>query len=503
MAKSIIINAKANVLRAAVISNKILDNLFIDRNKSSSIVGNIYQGRVDSLMPSIQAAFVDIGIGKNGFLQLKNADFAKKYEQFLDKNKQHAQKPVGQELKQGKFILVQVVKEEIGTKGVRLDTNISLPGRFLVVMPVMGHGKVYISRKIENKEHREYLKDKVIPKLNIPDGMDIIIRTAAAGVKSKFLIDDFDSLVQIWNNIKKEEETKQGVRCLHEELDLVRKIVRDWLDDSVENIFVDDQAIFEVIRNFLKRKFAKPKVKLRYYKSDINIFDKFGISGQIEKLYTKKVWLKCGGYIVIDKAEALVAIDVNTGKNVKHTNSEETILETNLQAAEMIARQLRLRNMGGIVIIDFIDMKSPKDRRAVLKCLYDNLEKDKAKSKIYPFTRLGLIQLTRQRVEESWEQHYFIDCDRCSGTGRILSIPVICDQITSKINRFLSTHVRVDLNIRANEEVVDFLLKNNSFEKIEKQFKIEIGYLKDENYHPDKYLVIRKDLGTNILSQSA
>jgi ribonuclease G len=202
---------------------------------------------------------------------------------------------------------------------------------------------------------------------------------------------------------------------------------------------------------------------------------------------------------VIDKTEALVAIDVNTGRNIKHSNSEETILETNTQASEEIARQLRLRNMGGIVVIDFIDMRSRNHQHDVLRTLQNHLEMDKAKTKVFPFSKLGLVQMTRQRVEESWEQHYFVDCERCAGTGRLLSIPVIAEQLISKINRFLFLHPRVNLNVRAHPDVVGLLLKNDSFQDVERRFKVELGILKDESFHPETYLVIRVDTGVNII----
>lgn len=204
--------------------------------------------------------------------------------------------------------------------------------------------------------------------------------------------------------------------------------------------------------------------------------------------------------MVIDKTEALVAIDVNTGKNVKHTSSEATIRETNMQAACEIARQLRLRNMGGIVIIDFIDMKNKNHQKEVLKNLQKNLEQDKAKSKVYPFTKLGLVQLTRQRVEESWEQHYFNDCERCGGTGHILAISIIADQIISKIRNFLISHPKVDFNIKGHSKVINYILDNKRFDSIESNFGIEIGYLKDDSFHPEKYFIVRKDTGNDIFN---
>lgn len=497
MPRSIIVNARANVLKAAVIDDKSLDNLFIDKNESNSLVGNIYIGKIDRVLSSIQAAFIDIGIGKNGFLQLKESDFEKKEEHHKKRRfTKYSPKP---ELKEGNFILVQVVKEEIGTKGVRLETEISLPGRFLVMMPY-GHGKIHLSRKIVDEEQKQYITQNILSKLQIPDDMDVIIRTAAMGVKSKYVQNDFENLSNIWKGVEKEAEKAEGIKCVHEELDLVRKVIRDWLDENVESIFVDDTKLYENIKTFIKNFSGTPKVNLRLYKGNIDIFDKFGITRQIEKLYEKKAWLKCGGYLVIEKTEALVAIDVNTGKNVKHASNEETIFETNLQAAEEIARQLRLRNMGGMVIIDFIDMKNRNHQRDVLKRLSEKLEKDKAKTKIYPFTKLGLVQMTRQRVEEAWEQHFFIDCTYCGGTGRILSVPVICEHLMSKIRMFLVNNPKVNINIRANSAVIDHVLKNNYFDHIEKQFGIEIGYLKDDAFHTEKYVAIRRDNGASIFT---
>ncbi|MCG6536119.1 MAG: Rne/Rng family ribonuclease, partial [Syntrophales bacterium LBB04] len=434
MARSIIINAKASVLKAAVIEDKSLDNLFIDKNQNPGIVGNIYIGRIDRVLASIQAAFVDIGIGKNGFLQLRDSDFEKKEDRKNKKNFKFSPRP---ELKEGSLILVQVVKEEIGTKGVRLDTEISLPGRFLVLMPY-GKGRIHISRKIIDEEHREFIRQNIIPKLSIPNDMDVIVRTASVGVKIKFIQRDIDNLLSSWKNIQNEIDKKSDtIKCVHEELDLMHKMIRDWLDDRVETIFIDDKTAYDNINQFIRKYFGNPKTTLRLYKGNVELFDKFGITRQIEKLYEKRAWLKCGGYIIIEKTEALVAIDVNTGKNVRNQNNDETILETNLQAAEEIARQLRLRNMGGMVIIDFIDMKNKNHQRDVLRRLQEKLENDKANTKIYPFTQLGLVQMIRQRVEEAWEQHFFIDCTYCGGTGRILSVSVISEHLLSKIRLFL------------------------------------------------------------------
>ncbi len=501
MAKNIVINAKANETRAAVIEDRTLDNLFIDKNEKASIIGNIYFGRIEKVLPSIQAAFVNIGISKNGFLH--SSDVRSEEEGNPDLSPRN-RKTIDQQLTEGKTVVVQVVKDEIGTKGVRLVTDISLPGRFLVLMPY-GSGKAHLSRKIPDEESRTYIREQILPKLQVPNDMDVIVRTVASGVKLKFLTRDLENLIHIWRSIQKAKDLDckvtgaQEIRCLHEELDLVRKIVRDWLDEHVQAIYVDDVEAYEKIKDFIRLNFANPIVKVRLYRENMNIFDKFGITRQIEKLYNKKVWLRCGGYIVIDKTEALVAIDVNTGRNIKHSNSEETILETNTQASEEIARQLRLRNMGGIVVIDFIDMRSRNHQHDVLRTLQNHLEMDKAKTKVFPFSKLGLVQMTRQRVEESWEQHYFVDCERCAGTGRLLSIPVIAEQLISKINRFLFLHPRVNLNVRAHPDVVGLLLKNDSFQDVERRFKVELGILKDESFHPETYLVIRVDTGVNII----
>jgi ribonuclease G len=507
MAKNIVINARANETRAAVIEDRTLDNLFIDKNEKASIIGNIYFGRIEKILPSIQAAFVNIGISKNGFLHssdvlehavISPVENKENKQQTANPDSSRSIKTIDQQLTEGAMVVVQVVKDEIGTKGVRLVTDISLPGRFLVLMPY-GSGKIHLSRKIPDEESRAYIREHILPKLQVPQDMDVIVRTVASGVKPKFLTRDLENLIHVWRKIQKAKDVNQEIRCLHEELDLVRKIVRDWLDEKVEAIYVDDTAAYEKINNFIRMNFANPTVKIRLYRENMEIFDKFGITRQIEKLYNKKVWLRCGGYIVIDKTEALVAIDVNTGRNIKHSNSDETILETNMQASEEISRQLRLRNMGGIVVIDFIDMKNRNHQRDVLRTLQNHLETDKAKTKIFPFSKLGLVQMTRQRVEESWEQHYFVDCERCMGTGRLLSIPVIAEQVLSKINRFLFLHPGVNLNIRAHPDVVDLLLKNNSFQNVEKSFRIELGVLKDVSFHPETYLVIRVDTGANII----
>lgn len=493
MAKTIVINAKGKIKRAAVIEERSLASLFIDKGEKSSITGNIYLGKVQKVLPSIQAAFVDIGIGKNGFLHV--SDLTSSAENGHSRKKSP---DITALLKEGQEMLVQVAKDEIGTKGVRLVTQVSLPGRFLVLMP-NGSGKVYLSRKIQDDEQRKYLSENVLPKIKVSSNVDVIIRTAAAGVKFHFVKRDLENLLQIWKSVEESQEKSNGIALLHEELDLVLKVLRDWLDEEVQNVFIDDASYFEAVKQFIKANFAQPNVKIRHFRENIDIFDKFGITRQIEKLYNKRVWLECGGYIIIDKTEALVAIDVNTGRNTKHENSDETILETNLQAAKEIARQLHLRNMGGIVIIDFIDMRNRNHQRQVLRTLFEYLKLDKAKTRVFPFTRLGLVQMTRQRVEEAWEQYYFDDCQRCGGTGRILTVPIICEQLISKMKRFLVLHPAINLNVKASAEVLEFIESNKLFDEIEKRFGIEIGFLKDPDFHPEKFIVVRTDTGANII----
>ncbi|MBN1521786.1 MAG: Rne/Rng family ribonuclease [Candidatus Aureabacteria bacterium] len=487
----IVINDGKDVIRVAIMRKGKLDDFFVQEKSQNRITGNIYKGRVEKIVKSIQAAFVNIGLSRNGFLHISDIHMRIiEDEEVKERRENFGRKPIEDMLKEGQMVLVQVIKDYIGTKGVRLSTNISLPGRYIVVMPGSMSQK-RISRKIKDKKERERLKT-IIEEFPVFDSASVIVRTAAENKNRKIIHRDLKNLQSLWEQIGKQSERVTQVGLIHEELDIAKRVVRDMLTEDIVSVVVDTKEKYDDIQKFIKVIAPQMKYRIKQYKGVQNIFSRFGIEKEFQKVFDKKIWLKCGGYIVIEKTEALVSVDVNTGRNVSGSNDEETIFQTNLEATDEIARQLRLRNLGGIIIIDYIDMKAQKHRREIFKKLKEELSKDKSKTTIYPFTKLGLLQMTRQRVEESWEKTFFDECPRCQGSGRIKSIAMITSEVTDKLKAFLSRQRGVLAVVRANPEIINNLIADKVFDEIEREYNTEISYLKDEDLDIEKYEIVQR-----------
>lgn len=414
MFREIVINVGDEETRAAMLEDRVPVEIFIERSVNQRLVGNIYKGKVENVLPGMQAAFVDIGLEKNAFLYVEDAMPAR------SPDGQGTSSALGANicdiLKHGQEIIVQIVKEPIGTKGPRVTTHITLPGRYLVLMPTVDY--IGISRRIENEKERERLKE--LAGRVKPEGMGVIVRTVAEGVDEEDLAQDIALLNKLWKKIVQRAGHGPVPNLLHRDLELIQRILRDVFTEDVDRLTIDSRYEYEKILDLLDITGSRLKFKVVLDERD-DIFRDYGIDQELDKALKRKVWLKCGGYIVIDQAEALSAIDVNTGKFVGSTNLEDTVLRTNLDAAVEIARQLRLRNIGGIIIVDFIDMLKEEHRQQVLQVLEEEIKKDKTKTNILGITQLGLVEMTRKKVRPSLGEVMQRPCPYCEGRGKVLS----------------------------------------------------------------------------------
>jgi ribonuclease G len=421
MSNEIIVDISMGQTRVALLEDKELVELYIEGPAHQGMVGNIYRGKVISVLPGMQAAFVDIGYEKNAFLYVKDIivndqddNDADEYCEICGDN------PSGMNItdivKVGQEITVQVVKEPIGTKGPRVTTNITLPGRYLVLLPNANH--IGISKRVDSEDEKRRLKALV---QNIkPKDMGIIVRTEGEGKELSDFTHDLNFLLKLWSKVKAAEASGPVPRMLHKDFNLLFRSVRDLFTTNIDKFVINDKEQYARVIELTDMLSSALTQKVEYFSKDYDIFEYYQIEGKISKALEKKVWLKCGGYIVIDQTEALTVIDVNTGKYVGETDLEDTVLKTNLEAAKEIAKQLRLRDIGGIIIIDFIDMHGQEHWDKVIETLKHYLKKDKTKTTVVGITHLGLVEMTRKKVRERLSTILRVDCPNCKGTGKIL-----------------------------------------------------------------------------------
>lgn len=429
MSKEILINIKASEKRVAIIENGILDDFYIQMDRQNFLLGNIYKGVVDSIMPSINAAFVNIGQEKNGFLYLTDAinplveEELKGPKGFIDRilkgkpKKTKRKKKEKISLKKGDEILVQVVKEPFGNKGARLTTHISLPGRFVVFMPFDKH--LGISKKIESSDDRQRLRE-ILKGLNFGEESGFIVRTVASQKGKREIVRDAKFLFKIWSRIKKLSDERKAPSLIYKEYDLVWRIVRDFLREDVDKLIVDSLEEYGRIKKFVHMLIGREMVgKIHHHKSETPLFESKNVAKQLNKIYDRKVYLKSGAHIVIEPTEGLIVVDVNSGRFKVNASPEEAAFMVNIDAAAEIARQLRLRDLGGIIVIDFIDMGRESHRRQVLQALQKGLAKDHSKTEITKISSLGLLEMTRARAGKTIESMAFDSCPYCHGRGRV------------------------------------------------------------------------------------
>lgn len=427
MLKEIIVHVFEGETRVAVMENQQLVEIFIERAVDHRLVGNIYKGRVENVLPGMQAAFVNIGLEKNAFLYVEDAIPLRQSDEEPGKTRGEPRVNIGNVLKVGQDILVQITKEPIGTKGARVTTHITIPGRYLVLMPTVDY--IGISRRIENEEERERIKN-LAEKVK-PAGMGLIVRTVAEGVGEEQLELEVRGLVKLWKRIQQRSQVGPSPQLIHKELELIQRILRDIFTDDVDRLLINSRWAYKKVQEWLE--IESPNLKNKVFLVEQDLFEKYGLDLELDRALKRKVWLKCGGYLVIDQTEALTVIDINTGKYVGSTNLADTVLKTNLEAAVEIPRQLRLRNIGGIIIIDFIDMDNPEDQAQVLKTLEMELSKDKTRSKILGLTQLGLVEMTRKKVQQGLDSILQRACPYCEGKGRVLSEETVMIQAKKRI----------------------------------------------------------------------
>ncbi|WP_375751502.1 ribonuclease G [Vibrio sp. HN007] len=430
MSAELLINVTPSETRVALIEGGILKEVHIEREARRGIVGNIYKGRVSRVLPGMQAAFVDIGLEKAAFLHA--SDIVPHTECVAENEKQQFQvRDISELVRQGQDIVVQVVKDPLGTKGARLTTDITLPSRYLVFMPGASH--VGVSQRIESEKERERLKKNVAEYCDENGGF--IIRTAAEGADDLELSQDARYLKRLWHKITERKSKYKTRSTLYGELGLAQRILRDFVGIELNRIQVDSRLAFETLKEFTSEFVPELADKLELYEGDKPIFDMFDAENEIQRSLDRKVTLKSGGYLIIDQTEAMTTIDINTGAFVGRRNLEETIFNTNVEATQAIASQLRLRNLGGIIIIDFIDMASEDHRNRVLASLEQALSADRVKTNINGFTQLGLVEMTRKRTRESIEHVLCNECPTCEGRGTVKTVESVCYEILREITR--------------------------------------------------------------------
>ena len=435
MSKEILADVDRDQIRIGVLEDRQLVEYYVERTNEERVIGNIYKGRVANVLPGIQAAFVDIGLEKNAFLYVGDMYNFKHNSEDEVVYEAIAKTSIKDILHVGQEILVQVVKESMGTKGARVSMNITLPGRYLVLMPMVDY--IGISRRIENEEERQRLKE--LAERIRPPHMGVIVRTVAEGIDIDELKADMEYLMRLWDNIQKKQKAAKAPRLIYKDMNLLARIVRDVFTPEVNKFYVNSSYGYEKVREVAS--FISPSLMDRVclYMGQEDIFEYFNIESEAQRALERKVWLKSGGYIVIDHTEALTAIDVNTGKFVGSIDLEDTVVKTNLEAAKEIAKQLRLRDIGGIVIIDFIDMNSQEHKKMVIEALEAELKKDRTKAHVLGITNLGLVEMTRKKVRQSLDEVLEKVCPYCEGRGRILSEETMAKKVEREISRIFRT----------------------------------------------------------------
>lgn len=484
MASTMVINDKDFETRVAIIEDNKLVELHIERTGDSVVTGNVYRGLVTKVLPGMQAAFIDIGLDKAAFLYAGDILPPEEMEGDFSRNKNDIN--ISELVKEGQEIIVQITREAIGTKGPRVTTNITLPGRYLVLMPQTPN--IGVSRKIEDGEERNRLKG-IIKAYLAKGNLGLIARTASYGVPEKFLRKDYEFLAKLWREIGKKTKQRKQKGAVHSDLDISVRVVRDLMPDDVEKIVVDNRETYKNLVNYLGNYGVKTRRLLEFYDGEEPIFDNYGIEQEISRALEKKVWLKSGGYLVIDEAEALVAIDVNTGKYVGKKNVEETILNTNLEAIKEIATQIRLRNLGGIIILDFIDMDVQSHREKVVHVLKDALKNDKAKTTVESISSLGLVEMTRKRTKVSLSKALCEACPYCEGRGINKSCEHIVHGLFREIERDLRDRAVSKITIQVNPYILDYLHKNKKsyIFSLEKKNRKRIVFEEDTSFHQEQY----------------
>ncbi len=485
MDKKIIVNCDNRATRVAMLEKGKLVELDIERPLQQRVVGNLYKGTVANVLPGMQAAFVDIGLEKNAFLYVDDI-----YTDWDDESPSPARNIIEKLLKVGEEIMVQVVKEPYGSKGARVTGQITIPGRYLVLVP--GAEYIGVSKRIESQAERDRLRREV-EKFKLDD-LGLIVRTVAEGVESKVMEQDLQFLIQLWKRISTRFEQKAAPSILYQDLSLTCRIARDLFVEEFSSFLIDNEHEYDKVREIVDyiSPHLKPKVKL--YQEKEPIFERYGVEVELEKALARQVWLKSGGYLVFDEAEALTVVDVNTGRYTGRRNLADTILKTNLEAAEEIARQVRLRDIGGIIIIDFIDMSIEDHRRKVIEKLNTSIKNDRTKTYVLGLTNLGLVEMTRKKVRQDLSEYLQQPCPYCSGSGRVRTPLVISTRIESDLKDELMHEKSKAVLVEMHQEVAAIIIGSGggNLKKLEEEMKRHIFIRGTDNIHIEQYRIVAR-----------
>ncbi len=487
MSEEMLINVTRSETRVAVLENGMLQELIIERSSRRAYLGNVYQGTVVRVLPGMQAAFVDVGLERAAFLHA--SDIGRHHAETDDAEPQETP-PITQLLRDGQKILVQVIKDPIGSKGARLTTNISIPSRFLVLTP--SSSQIGVSVRIEDPEERERLRGMVEAARDDESKTGYIVRTNAEGMDTFAIRADLAYLNKLWDLIQERSADAQPGECVYEDLSLEVRALRDMMNTEVDRVRIDSSEAFSRTVEFVQQFMPERANRIELYQSERPIFDLYGVEDDIANALENTVSLKSGGHLVIDQTEAMTTIDVNTGGFVGHRNLEETIFKTNLEAAQAIARQLRLRNLGGIIIIDFIDMEEQAHRDQVIRTLNKALAKDHARYFVSEISTLGLVEMTRKRTSESLERLLCEPCPMCNGKGRVKTAETVCNEIFREITRAVRQFDADRLLVMAAPQIVDKILEEESatIEALEDGIQKSIRFQSEDQYTQEQFDVV-------------
>jgi ribonuclease G len=493
--------------RVALLEGGRLEEYSVERKSSRNIVGSVYKGKVKNIEMGLKAMFVDIGFEKNAFLHFWDAIPAALDSGIEEIDRRSNKRPrkritvkdIPSIYPVGSDVIVQVTKGPIGTKGPRVTTNLSFAGRYLVLMPFSDRSG--ISRKIEDPKERERLR-KILRQLEIPEGVGVIIRTVGEGQRARYFVRDLRVLLDQWAKVDQAIRDEPAPCRLFEEPDLVERTVRDFLTEEINEIVCDDHGATDRMMDMVGQISRRARNRVRHYDGATPIFETYGVQKQIDDAFHRQVWLKCGGYIVIDETEALVAIDVNTGRNKGGRDVEKTILQTNLEAADEIARQLRLRNIGGLIIADFIDMKSRKDQQAVFNLMKERLKRDKARTHVLPISQLGLMEMTRQRAQESLSDTIYENCPYCGGRGVVkttMSTSVELHRTLNVVMRRYQDSIH-DIRVILNPDVLKRLKEEDEelLVELERRYAGRLMFRADPTFHHEKFVITDANTGVEL-----
>jgi ribonuclease G len=482
MEQKIIVNYEHKETRVALLENGRVVEVYIERPLQQRMIGNVYKGLVENVLPGMQAAFVNIGEERNAFLYVDDIPQPK------GENSCGERMPIQRLLRAGEEIMVQVMKEPFGSKGARLTGNITLPGRYLVLMPGLNY--VGVSRRISLQDERERLK-KEMEGIR-PAGVGVIVRTAAEGIDGESLKHDLQFLLQLWETTKALYGREKSPALLHRDVALLYRIIRDLFNDRISRFIVDNEQEYGKVLEILNLLSPHLKNKVSCYSDKEPIFERFCIEDEIDRSLNRVVWLRCGGYLVFDETEALTVIDVNTGKHTGKINLEETIFKTNMEAAAEIARQIRLRDIGGIIIVDLIDMSSQSHRQKVLEHLREEMSRDRTKSQVLGITNLGLVEISRKKVRQGLSASMLQPCSYCCGKGKVLTPEAVCNKVERELKKLLQNSKVEAVLMEMNSEVAALMIGSGGLylKKLEAETGKNIFVRGSDNLHIEKYKIL-------------